>query len=311
MNLKTHKHTATVIIGLIFIGGCNHGGNISEKTTSQGIPANVSSVRFGPMSTYTEFSATSVFLFKASIKSSVTGYVDNIYINPGDAVEKKQLLFELRTKEATALMNDSLNNLKFNGIVDVRAATAGLILSIEHPKGDYVGEGDQLCQIAIPGSFAFILDVPYEQSGLIKLNTKCEIILSDSKVIEGVIRSHLPFLTSSSQTERFIVRPVKPENLPENLFGKIRIVKESVIDALSLPKSCILTDETMQSYWVMKLINDTTAVKVIVTTGISEKGFVRIVRPVFKNTDLFLSSGNYGLGDTAYVKILKTPGHEQ
>jgi hypothetical protein len=33
--------------------------------------------------------------------------------------------------------------------------------------------------------------------------------------------------------------------------------------------------------------------------------------PVFKDTDLFLVSGNFGLGDTANVKIIKTLSHGQ
>jgi hypothetical protein len=88
-------------------------------------------------------------------------------------------------------------------------------------------------------------------------------------------------------------------------------VKESVKAAASLPKSCILTDETMQNFWVMKLINDSIAVKVPITTGISEEQYVQITRPVFNVSDLFLTSGNYGLRDTAYVKVLKTVIHEQ
>jgi hypothetical protein len=61
----------------------------------------------------------------------------------------------------------------------------------------------------------------------------------------------------------------------------------------------------------MKLINDSTAVKVPVTTGIIDKDNVQIKMPVFKDTDLFLSSGNYGLGDTANVKVIKTLSNEQ
>ena len=118
-------------------------------------------------------------------------------------------------------------------------------------------------------------------------------------------------MMSNSQTERFVVELVTPKNLPENLVGKIRIVKEMVKGAKSLPKSCILSDETMQSFWVMKLINDSMAVKVPVTTGISESEFVQVIRPVFNQSDLFLSSGNYGLGDTAYVRVIKSTAHEK
>ena len=67
----------------------------------------------------------------------------------------------------------------------------------------------------------------------------------------------------------------------------------------------------MKNFWVMKLINDSTAVKVPVITGISDNGYVQIKMPLFKDTDLFLTSGNYGLGDTANVKVIKTLSHEQ
>jgi biotin carboxyl carrier protein len=311
MDRAIRKCIAAGIFGIMFITGCHQVVNNSEKTTPSAIPVSVSPLRTGRMFSYLEFSATSVFLFKASIKAPVTGYIENMFISQGDAVVNSNLLCTIKTKEASAIINDSVNSLKFNGIVDVKTAVAGLISSIEHPKGDYVAEGDQLCQIAVPGSFVFILDIPFELSGSLKLNTRCEIFLPDGQSMQGVIKSRFPSMAGSSQTERFIVKLSDSTNLPENLIAKIRIVKKSVDNAVSLPKSSILTDETMKNFWVMKLINDSTAVKVPVTTGISEKDYVQIKMPVFKDTDLFLSSGNYGLGDTANVKVIKTLGHEQ
>ena len=252
--------------------------NRSDQTVHPGIPVTVSTVRTGQMVSYLELSATSAFLFKAAIKAPATGYIDNILINQGDGVEKNQSLFTIRTKEAAAIMNDSLDDMSFSGIVNVKAATAGLISSIEHPKGDYVAEGDQLCQIAITESFVFILDVPFELTGFIRLHSPCEIILPDNQSLKGFIKSSFPSMSVNSQTERFIVKLAEPKSLPENLTGKIRIVKESVNSATSLPKSCILTDETMQQFWVMKLINDSVAVKVPVTTGITEGEYVQVIQ---------------------------------
>jgi hypothetical protein len=232
-------------------------------------------------------------------------------INQGDMVNRDQLLFTIRTKEGAALSPDSLNNLGFSGIVSVKSVTSGQISSIQHPKGDYVAESDELCQVAIPGSLVFILDVPFELSGYVRSDSPCEVILPDSVILKARVKSRFPAMMTNSQTERFIVELVTPKNLPENLVGKIRIVKEMVKDAKSLPKSCILSDATMQSFWVMKLINDSIAVKVPVTTGISETGFIQVIRPVFDPSDLFLSSGNYGLGDTAYIKVIKSTLHER
>ena len=75
--------------------------------------------------------------------------------------------------------------------------------------------------------------------------------------------------------------------------------------ALILPKECILSDEVMKEFWVMKLVNDTLAVKVTVNVGIMNADSAEVISPVFHGSDRILSSGNYGIGDTAVVRILK------
>jgi hypothetical protein len=292
------------LTGLIIAAGCSTSESRYVEASHTGIPVTLSSVHIGQMVNYIELSATSEFLFKAAIKAPATGYVDDIPVNQGDAVKQNQTLFIIRTKEAAAIIPDTLSNINFTGIVNVKAATAGLISSIEHSTGDYVSEGDQLGQVAITESFAFILDVPFELSGYIKLHSACDIVLPDGQSIKGIIKTSFPSMSVNSQTERFVVKLAESKSLPENLTGKIRIVKESVKSAISLPKSCILTDETMQQFWVMKLLNDSMSVKIPVTTGITDGEYVQVIAPVFSTSDLFLASGNYGLGDTVYVKVI-------
>jgi len=311
MNRIISKNIIAGLIGFLFVTGCIQTASRSEQSSHSGIPVTVSHVHVGEMVNYIELSATSAFLYKATIKTPATGYLNDILINQGDAVERGQLLFTIKTKEAAAILPDSSSNMNFSGIVNIKTTSAGLISFIDHSIGDFVAEGEQLCQVSLPESFVFILDVPFELSGYVKLNSLCEIVLPDSHKLKGVVKSRFPSMSVNSQTERFIVRLEQPTSLPENLIGKIRIVKESVKSATSLPKSCILTDETMQQFWVMKLINDSSAVKVNVTTGIQEEEYVQIIHPEFKMSDLFLASGNYGLGDTVYVKILYNIIHGQ
>jgi hypothetical protein len=61
----------------------------------------------------------------------------------------------------------------------------------------------------------------------------------------------------------------------------------------------------MKHFWVMKLINDSIAVKVTVKTGLTEGSEIEIIDPVFTASDLFLASGNYGLGDTANIVVTR------
>jgi hypothetical protein len=76
-------------------------------------------------------------------------------------------------------------------------------------------------------------------------------------------------------------------------------------NAIIIPKAAVLGNETQTEFWVMKLINDTTAIKVLVTTGIKDRQNIEIISPKFSNQDRILTTGNYGLPDTATVDVKK------
>ena len=55
----------------------------------------------------------------------------------------------------------------------------------------------------------------------------------------------------------------------------------------------------------MKMIDSVTAVKVPVIRGMETTDRVEILRPQFTPQDKILLTGNYGLADTAKVRIVK------
>ena len=61
----------------------------------------------------------------------------------------------------------------------------------------------------------------------------------------------------------------------------------------------------------MKMIDSITAVKVAVIKGMETKDRVEIVSPKFSPDDKILLTGNYGLPDTAKVKITKQQKNEK
>jgi hypothetical protein len=129
--------------------------------------------------------------------------------------------------------------------------------------------------------------------------------LPDSSYINGIIASKLSSVDVISQTQSYVIKPQVNKLLPENLLAIVQITKNTKQKAQVLDKNCVLTDETMDNFWVMKLINDTTAVKVNIIKGISTDSKIEIVSPQFSKEDRLISSGNYGLPDTAFVKIIK------
>jgi uncharacterized NAD(P)/FAD-binding protein YdhS len=60
----------------------------------------------------------------------------------------------------------------------------------------------------------------------------------------------------------------------------------------------------------MKMINDSTAVKVPVKKGIETSDKVEILSPEFSPQDKILLNGNYGLADTAKVTASPAPPRE-
>jgi hypothetical protein len=69
----------------------------------------------------------------------------------------------------------------------------------------------------------------------------------------------------------------------------------------------VLSDETENNFWVMKMIDSVTAVKIPVKKGLSTQDRVEILSPVFSPSDRILVSGNYGLPDTAKVNSARQP----
>ena len=292
-----------LLLLLVAIACQRHAGETGEALADARVLVTVARVAVGEMADYLDLTATSVFQVKSVVKSPVSGYVEEQYVNAGDAVMKTRELFRLRTRESASLRADSTGSLGFSGLIPVRASLDGMVTSIDHPKGDYIQEGDQLAVIAVPSSLVYILEVPYESGGFVKPGASCQVILPDGTLVQGRVKSLLPAMNNSSQTQRYVIQPSMLRHDPENLIARVRIVKLISPKAVSLPKACLLSDEVQQHFWVMKLVSDSMAVKVIVKPGLQAHDRVEITDPVFTAADRFLASGNYGLGDTAKIVI--------
>jgi biotin carboxyl carrier protein len=290
---------------LASFSSCKNSADQDEKTLRTVVPVTVTSPRTGSMAEYTELMATSAFLVKAVITSPVTGYVEICSVTPGDKVPKDRILFQLRTRESAALQHDSAGSLNMTGVVNMKASIDGVVASVDHPKGDYVQEGDILSTLVVPRSLVFLLEVPYEMKNLVRIGRPCKLVLPDKMEINAVVKSVLPSMSGSSQTQRMVLQPNATPDIPENLMAKVMVAKTIKTNAVILSKSCLLNDEIMKNFWVMKMVGDTMAVKIPVLTGIQGTDSIEVVSPVFTSSDRILTSGNYGLGDTALVRIIK------
>lgn len=289
-------------------GGKKESDDDEENSPQAITPVTITHVETAPVADTISLNATSVFLQKNYVKANAIGYVERVNIKPGQYVQKGQVLFIIKTKEAQSIGN-AINALdksfRFSGVNTIKASAAGYVTQLDHQLGDYVQDGEQLAVISDHNSFAFLLQIPYELHGLIAGNKTLRLDLPDGTRLTGQIASTMPTVDTLAQTQGLVVKVNSPQPLPENLVAKARLVKAAKSQARMLPKSAVLANETLTEYWVMKLINDSTAVKVPVRKGIETAEMTEIISPDFKPADRIVETGNYGLADTAKIKITR------
>ncbi len=270
-------------------------------------PVTVTTVNTSAIAETIVLNATSAFLKKNEVRANTGGYVRDLNVNPGQMVKLGSLLFTIKTKEAQALsrLSEKDSMLGIRGQIRVLAPVSGIISNIANQLDSYVNDGDVVVTLADLKSFVFILHVPFEQKAYAEPGKKCTIHLPDGSTINGKITSRLSEVDLSSQTQSYIVTPLSNPSLPENLVVTVELEKSFNESAQVVDKSCVLSDETMENFWVMKLLNDTTAVKIPVKRGMSSGERIEILSPQFMPDERLISSGSYGLPDTALVSIIK------
>lgn len=297
-------------IALVYVS-CKGGAAPAAEDAAPAVtetPVKVTTIDESSLVNYTELNATSSFLQKNFVKANAIGYLQTVNAKIGHYVNKGEVLFTIKTKEAQSIGN-SINVLdttfKFSGVNKIKASEHGYITQLSHQAGDYVQDGEQLAVISDRSSFAFIMQLPYEMRSSIKNNQDVLLTLPDGTKLTGRVASFMPTVDTLSQTQGVVLKINSNTPIPENLVARARIVKSAKSNTISLPKSALLSNETQTEFWVMKLINATTAVKTPVTKGMESGDRVEILSPKFSSQDKIVISGNYGLADTAKVKIVQ------
>ncbi|AMJ66225.1 efflux RND transporter periplasmic adaptor subunit [Hymenobacter sp. PAMC 26628] len=252
-------------------------------------------------------SALSAYPAKDVLRATTTGYLLAPVPVPGQRVAAGQTVFTLQTKESRVLHLDKLTGdprLRFSGIIRIKASQAGVLATVDKLAGDYVQDGEQLALSYDRARFGFVLDVPVTQLRYVRVGQPCRIRLPDGRILPGRVAEVLATADAALQTQRYTVRPTGPvPELPENLAVQVEVDRTAPHLTPTLPRAAVLTDETQTQFWVMRLLNDSTAVKVPVTVGNQQTDRVEIKSPAFTSRDKILLSGNYGLDDTAAVKV--------
>lgn len=289
---------------LLFLYSCKTQQSVQDEISPR-VLVKASPVFQGDIENYISFSGKTTYLKKNLVVSPISGYIVSVKPKFGEEVKRDEVIYEIQTKESKALGNDATSAGSI-GTIKVTALSEGFINEIMiNETGGYIVEGGSLCSIINNKDLMIQLNVPFEYNSILKPGKKCKIILTDNSTISGSVYRVLSVIDEINQTQSVLVKPETGRLLPENLNLNIQFVNEQHNKSLLVSRSSLMSNETQSEFWVMKIINDSLAIKVPVLRGIGNDTITEVSSAILNQNDLVISAGAYGLPDSTIVKIVK------
>lgn len=295
------KYQIVLLSLIVSLSGCGQrdasNGNIRKEMS--GTAVTLTHAAFGRIEKEVIFSATTVYQNKSVVGAPIPAFITEALVQPGSRVKAGETLYRIESKEQHALGNGS------HAVIPVKAERDGIVLDVQQQAGSYVTEGTVLCTVAEIESLVFEIHVPYEQQRYAHRGSKCRLELPDGTRLAATVQAPLATMNTASQSERVIARAKAPF-LPEGMHVKAVFSESgSSSEGMILPKSAVQSDETLTKYWVMKLSDDSTAVRVPVAVGNSNASEIEIESDALSPQDRIILTGGYGLEEGARVVVTK------
>lgn len=290
---------------VVVLWGC---GN-SQQDSSGGEPVTVAQVQVTHVSNRTLADTLTVNGRvlegqQFTVRAPVTGYVTRLWVRPGEQVSAGQKMFSIRTREQAALSQDTTgSDLPKPSAVVVRAPVAGQVSNISIGEGIYAAEGSSMATLNSKHNLYTEIFVPARWNNSIQPGDSALVRWADGRTEWAKVGSRLAQTDSQSQSVLFMISDISVNKLLPGERLTVQIPVNKMVNEQVLPRDAVLTDESMSSWWVMKMINDSTAIRVPVTPGIASGNWMAVPKPKFQASDRILVQGNYGLADTARVEV--------
>ncbi len=293
-----------LIAALLFMLSCNQHKTVNE-TVSAHLPL-VSTVHpiIGDIQKEENLNGQVVCFNKTIITAPVTGYITDVKTALGNRVKKGDLLFKIQTKESQALQNSNASTLNEFGIIPVYANTSGFINTLNITEsGVFINEGNIMANIVKNTDLVIQVNAPFEFSRLLKSKNSVDIELPDGEVLAASFYKALPKVDPISQTQQILFKLKEFASLPENLNVNVTFTSSNKKNSTLLPKDAVLTNETQDEFWIMKVTKDSLAIKVPIKKGLENNDKIEILKPKLSTSDEIIQKGAFGLPDSTKVKI--------
>ncbi|MBN2638763.1 MAG: hypothetical protein JXR65_06715 [Bacteroidales bacterium] len=291
---------------VFLMASCNQ-NPASTATSKQILPlptVSIASPQIENKAIYTEFHGISRYLQSVHFSSQSTGVIASVFVHPGDEVKKGAPLLVVKPVEISALENTgALSGQMLNSRDTVFSNQTVLINQVLFQEGDYVQPGNLLASAFKKNSLTALVYVPLSEVPLITKNNSCTVEIPGKGNITSRFGRKLFLADSATQTQPYVI-PLPPSlMLSSGINLRVLYKTDEITNGMFIPRTGLLSNEEETEFWVMKILNHNTAVKVPVTVGCQGKDFVQILSGDLSVNDHVITEGAYGLPDGTKVQI--------
>jgi hypothetical protein len=299
-------HSVFVYFGLIpLVISCSN-NNTKEKADTVKSDVVVAHPYLQDYDVYENFQGVTKYFQTINIRTKMPGMIKRVFIKPADILVSGQPLFIIQPKELSVLSKTVRDNQLFiNGYDTIYSSCEGIVSTVNFQQGDYIQEGDLLAVTITRSSLAVIAYFPFSSENKIGQNKTCFIVFPDSSQIAGQIANRIYSTEPNIQAQPYIVNFTSDSFVPENLNVIVKHKTKTINKGMFISIKALFSDEEQKNFWVMKMINDSTCIKVPVLKGIKSDSSVEINANALTPADLIVTEGGYGLSDTALVEVIQ------
>jgi len=298
----TIKYLGSLFVLLLF-SNCKNTGPQNDTYANSKTDVEVVKPFVKNLKLWHTYQGISKYLNTTLVKSPISGIIQTVKISVGQEVKNNDILFVIKPKELAALEHANLDKSLINiSPVKIEAHQSNFITTVNFQVGDYVQEGDILATNVKKNSLVVIAYIPLNEE--VKLNSSCWVKLPNGTTLKGLFERKLSQSSLFNQKQPYVVRLLKFQFLTQDINLTVKSLNSEIKNGFFISKKTLYANEEQTNFWVMKIINDSTAIKTSVNLGYQDDSIIQLLNPALKLSNKIISNGGYGLSDTAQVHII-------